>query len=63
MPPRIHVTADDDEFDETILQHLREEGFDATYLPFGDGGKAYRDELKHLADDLELGEDYAVIGK
>lgn len=61
MPPRVHVTADDDEFDETILQHLREEGFDATYLPHGPGGKAYRDTLAHLADDLELGEYYAII--
>lgn len=46
-----------------IIQYLQEEGFDATYLPYGNGGKAYKDELKHLADDLELGENYAVVGK
>lgn len=64
MPPRLHVTADDDEFDETVLQHFREEGFDATYLPYNGSAKAaYVDELKHLADDLELGENYAVVGK
>lgn len=61
MPPRVHVSADDNDFDETILQHLREEGYDATYLPYDNGGKTYRDSLKHLADDLELGEDYAII--
>ena len=62
-PPRLYVTADDDEFDGTILQHLREEGFDVSYLPMGSNVKAYKDKLRHLADDLELGENYAVIGK
>ena len=62
-PPRLYLTADDDEFDGTILQHFREEGFDVSYLPMGDSVKAYKDSLRHLADDLELGENYAVIGK
>ncbi|KAK4574138.1 hypothetical protein LTR86_001899 [Recurvomyces mirabilis] len=61
MPPRLYVTADDDEFDSTLLQHLEEEGFHTTYLPLGKDGKAYRDSLRHLADDLELGENYAII--
>jgi hypothetical protein len=25
-PPRVYITADDDDFDETTLQHWREEG-------------------------------------
>ncbi|KAI7119644.1 carboxymethylenebutenolidase [Hortaea werneckii] len=61
MPPRIHVTADDDTFDPVIIRHLREEGFDATFLPFTGDLKGYRDTLRHLADDLELGENYAII--
>lgn len=61
-PPRLHVTGDDDEFDPTIFKHLKEEGFDVSYLPYSGGGKAYVDELKHLADNLELGENYAIIG-
>ena len=61
MPPRLHITGDDAEFDETILQHWREEGFDVTYLPYGNNIKAYKQELAHLADDLELGEYYAII--
>jgi carboxymethylenebutenolidase len=60
LPPRLHITADDDEFDETTIQHWREEGFDVTYLPFTDD-KAYISALKHLADDLELGEAYALV--
>ncbi|KAK3656187.1 hypothetical protein LTR22_009894 [Elasticomyces elasticus] len=60
MPPKVYVTADN-EFDAVIIQHLREEGFDAIFLPYNDGGKAYKDSLRHLADDLELGENYAVV--
>jgi hypothetical protein len=62
MPPRLHVTADDNEFDPIILKYFRDEGFDATYLPKGSDNKAYKDRLKHLADDLELGENYAIVG-
>lgn len=68
LPPRLHVTADDDEFDEVLLQHFRQEGFDVTYLPClanendgSSGRKAYVNELKHLADDLEVGERYVLL--
>ncbi|KAK0283647.1 hypothetical protein LTR35_006106 [Friedmanniomyces endolithicus] len=61
MAPKVYVTADDDDFDTLDIQHLRDEGFDAKYLSFGQGGKAYKDTLRHLADDLELGENYAIL--
>lgn len=63
LPPRLHVTADDNDFDPTIMRHFREEGFDVTYLPYGNDVKAYKNDLKHLADDLELGESYAIVGQ
>ena len=62
-PPRLYVTADDEEFCQTVLQHFREEEFEVTYLPMGNSVKAFKDRLRHLADDLELGENYAVVGK
>jgi hypothetical protein len=62
LPPRLHVTGDDDEADATLLQRFEDEGFDVTYLPRGNGGKAYRDKLKSLPDDLELGESYSIVG-
>ena len=62
MPPRLHVTGDDDDPDPLIMQHFFEEGFDVTYLPRGNGGKGYNDKLKRLAEDLELGENYAIVG-
>lgn len=62
MPPRLHVTGEDNSPDPLIIKYFKEEGFDVTYLPFGKGGKDYRDRLKHLQDDLELGESYAIVG-
>lgn len=32
------------------------------YIPYNGGGKAFRDQIKNLADDLELGENYAIVG-
>ncbi|TKA61623.1 hypothetical protein B0A55_11340, partial [Friedmanniomyces simplex] len=61
MAPKVYVTADDDDFDTLDIQHLRDEGFDARYLSYGQGGKPYKDTLRHLADDLELGENYAIV--
>ncbi|KAI9708394.1 MAG: hypothetical protein M1820_004098 [Bogoriella megaspora] len=37
------------------------ERFDVTYLPFGEGGRAYRSKVQELHHDLELGESYAII--
>lgn len=61
-PPKVRLTGDDDEPDPDFYDHLIEEGFDVEYLPHAGGGKAYRERVKNLADDLELGENYAVIG-
>ncbi|KAF2457479.1 hypothetical protein BDY21DRAFT_285916 [Lineolata rhizophorae] len=62
MPPRLHITAESDEFDPEFIQHWKEEGFDVSYLPFTTGKeREFIEELKHLPDDLELGEAYALI--
>ncbi|KAM3413487.1 Dienelactone hydrolase [Cercospora zeina] len=58
----VTVTADDDEFDEEFLDHLREEGFDVTYLPFDPtNSQPTTTHRTHLASDLELGETHAII--
>ena len=62
MPPRLHITGDSPNADPTLLQYFIEEGFDATYLPRGAGGKPYREKLADLSSDLELGESYAIVG-
>lgn len=62
MPPRLHVTSDDPEFDPIILAHWKQEGFDTTYLPYTGDEKTYRQKLARLPDELELGESFAIIG-
>ncbi|KAK3724406.1 hypothetical protein LTR37_001030 [Vermiconidia calcicola] len=61
MPPRLHITGDDEEPDQTVIEYFQDEDFDVTYLPRGNGGKAYRENLKSFGRDLELGESYAVV--
>ena len=62
MPPRVYVLSDDTEFDRVFLKHLRQEGFDVNYLPFTGDVKGFKWTIQHLADDLELGQSYAIIG-
>jgi hypothetical protein len=54
LPPRLWITSEDEEFDETTIHHWKDEGFDVTYLPMNGGGKAYVNELKRLSDDLGM---------
>jgi hypothetical protein len=53
-PPRLWITSEDEEFDETTIKHWKEEGYDVTYLPMGEDVKAYTNTLKSLADDLGI---------
>jgi len=63
MPPKVYITSDDPEFDPIILSHLKQEGFDTTYLPYNGNVKGYKSQLAHLPDELELGESFAIIGE
>jgi len=63
-PPRLYISAETDdvkEFDQRTLQAWRDEGFDVRYLPYGNNGKGYINDLKHLGDGLGIGETYAII--
>lgn len=61
--PRLVLTSDTDEFDETIIQHFHEEGFQLAYLAYTGNHADYMARLQHLQDPLELGEKYAIVGK
>jgi hypothetical protein len=52
LPPRLIITSEDEEFDETTLQHWKDEGYDVTYLPMNEGGKPYVQALKSVPDEL-----------
>ena len=60
--PKLVITAQDDEFDQVTIQNWRAEGFEVSYLPFIGSREDYVHCLQHLADPLELGEDFAIIG-
>ena len=60
--PRLVITAEDTEFDPTTIQHWREEGFDVHYLPYDGNPKGFRSQLQQLAEPLELGDKWALIG-
>ncbi|KAI5263014.1 carboxymethylenebutenolidase [Aureobasidium subglaciale] len=60
-PPRVHVLSDDIEFNRVFLKHLRQEGFDVTYIPFSGDVKDFKWTVQHFSDDLELGQSYAII--
>ena len=63
VQPRLCVTSDTEDFDEEILAHFKEEGYQTWYLPYNGDHAAYQRQLQHLADPLELGESYAIVGK
>ena len=60
--PRLVLTSDTDEFDEIIIQHFLEEGYQLAYLPYKGTHQEYNAQLQHLQDSLELGEKYAIVG-
>ncbi|KAI9720661.1 MAG: hypothetical protein M1812_002841 [Candelaria pacifica] len=59
--PRLVLTSDDPDFDRETIQHWKDEGFDVSYLLFEGNSKSYERAIQHLADDLELGEKYAIV--
>jgi hypothetical protein len=61
--PRIVITSDTEEFDPTIAKHFQEEGFQLSYLEYTGNKREYMNRLAHLADGLELGEKYAIVGE
>jgi hypothetical protein len=60
--PRLIVTSDTSDFDTDILEQWKEEGFQVAYLPYDGDKKSYHNTLQRLADPLELGEKYAIVG-
>jgi hypothetical protein len=64
--PIVHIASDDPSFDPDFLSALHTEGFQTTYIPLlppKSNSNASPDltPLRHIADDLERGESYALI--
>lgn len=60
--PKVVITAEDDDFDHATIQKWGAEGFEVSYLPFTGSQKDYVHSLQHLADPLELGDNFAIVG-
>jgi carboxymethylenebutenolidase len=59
--PRVWITGTSEPSERSLL-NWKEEGFDARYLPYDPAnGPAYIRTLKHLNEDLNLGEHFALI--
>ena len=61
--PKLVITAQGDEFDQVTLQNWRAEGFEVSYLPFIGSREDYVHYLQHLTHPLELGQEFAIIGR
>ena len=60
--PKVVITAKSDEFDQVTIQNWTAEGFEVSYLPYTGSREDYVGYLQRLADSLELGEGFAIIG-
>lgn len=62
MSPVLCITSPHYDFDPTTLSHWRDEGFAVRFLPFGGDAQHLKSTLNGLADSLEAGESYGLIG-
>ena len=60
--PKLVVTASDHDFDPVTIQHLRDEGYEVSYIPFNTPQNDYENKLNGLVDPLDNGESYAIVG-
>jgi hypothetical protein len=60
--PRLVITSDTTDFDATIISRFQTEGFQIFYLPYRGDQKHYHNQLQRLAEPLDGGDRYAIIG-
>ena len=61
-PPLVVLIADTPDFDEAFIQDFKDEGFRVEYMHYKGNRKTFHNQLIHLADPLDLGEKYAIVG-
>ena len=60
--PRVLLSSTSKTFDPVIIRHWREEGFAVSYLPFNGQVKDHACDIHSVANGLEFGEKFALIG-
>ncbi|KAF1985741.1 hypothetical protein K402DRAFT_333699 [Aulographum hederae CBS 113979] len=62
QPPRLYITCEGDEFDETVLKQWENEGFEVSFIPMpSHPGKPYANLITNLSKGLPLGANYALL--
>jgi hypothetical protein len=62
--PKLYITAetsDVEDFDQRTLALWRDEGFEVTYLPYGEGGTAFTHTLQDLGRTMGVGDSFGVV--
>ncbi|QIW98874.1 hypothetical protein AMS68_004392 [Peltaster fructicola] len=61
MPNPLCVTGEEPVIDNILLQHLKEEGFDVTYVSFISDRAAYRETMKSIGKEIGRAHPYGII--
>ena len=63
-PPKLYITAENDDFDESIIADWRNEGFDVEYFSMESEGDDYVGKLRSLSRDVtEPCQKFGIIGE
>ena len=61
MAPRLVIAANSQSFDQIIVSHWQEEGFEVRFEPVRDDSKSSIRSIESIGDTLESGEKYAIV--
>jgi hypothetical protein len=61
-PPRVLLIGDEPKLDPVIIRNFRAEGYQISYLRYNGDRPNFGKTLEKVAEPLELGEKYAIVG-
>lgn len=63
MAPRLVIAASSQSFDQTIISHWQDEGFEVRFEPVRDDSRSSITSIESIGDTLEAGEKYAIVSR
>jgi len=63
MAPRLVLAASSQSFDQTIISHWQEEGFEVRFEPVRDDSKSSIRSIENIGDTLDNGDKYAIVSR
>jgi hypothetical protein len=61
MAPRLVIAASSQSFDQTIISHWGEEGYEVRFEPVRDDSRSSIRSIESIGDSLDSGEKYAIV--